>query len=232
MSKLVWDQDGDRLYETGVDRGVLFPKTGSNGAYAAGVAWNGLTAVNESPSGAEPSDFYADNLKYATLMSNEEFGFTIEAYTYPEEFAVCDGSASLTSADGLYFTQQPRKKFGFCYRTLVGNDEEDTNYGYKLHIVYNCLASASDKSHSTINDSPDLQSFSWEVKTTPVDLSASSVDALKALKPVAHLVVDSTKVDATKLAALEAIIYGSDGQGGADAAMPTIEQVYNTIKGS
>ena len=166
MSKLVWDQDGDRLYETGVDRGVLFPKTGSNGAYAPGVAWNGLTAVNESPSGAEPSDFYADNLKYATLMSNEEFGFTIEAYTYPEEFAVCDGSASLTSADGLYFTQQPRKKFGFCYRTLVGNDEEDTN------------------------------------------------------------------VDSTKLAALEAIIYGSDGQGGADAAMPTIEQVYNTIKGS
>jgi hypothetical protein len=165
-------------------------------------------------------------------MSNEEFGFTIEAYTYPEEFAVCDGSASLTSADGLYFTQQPRKKFGFCYRTLVGNDEEDTNYGYKLHIVYNCLASASDKSHSTINDSPDLQSFSWEVKTTPVDLSASSVDALKALKPVAHLVVDSTKVDSTKLAALEAIIYGSDGQSGADAAMPTIEQVYNTIKGS
>lgn len=217
-----WDQDGERLFETGVDRGVLYPKTGENGTYAAGVAWNGLTAVNESPSGAEPSDFWADNIKYATLMSNEEFGFTIEAYTYPDEFAVCDGSVEVNNK-GLYLTQQPRKAFGFTYRTLIGNDEDGQEHGYKLHIVYNCMASATDKSHSTVNDSPDLVQFSWEVKTTPVVVSG--------YKPTAHLVIDSTKCASATLTEIEEKLYGTAATTGTNptsavpAELPTIDWI-------
>ena len=198
MSKIVWDQTGERLYETGVNHGVLYIPT--SGVYSKGVAWNGLTAVTESPSGAEATALYADDIKYLNLMSNEEFGCTIEAYTYPDEFAACDGSASL--AEGVSIGQQPRKTFGLCYRTTLGNDTDGNNYGYKLHMVYGCLAAPSEKAFSTINDSPEAITFSWEVSTTPVNVAGH--------KPTAHLEIDSTKANPTKLAALEAILYGSE----------------------
>lgn len=198
MSKIVWDQTGERLYETGVKQGVLYIP--ASGVYSKGVAWNGLTAVTESPSGAEATALYADDIKYLNLMSNEEFGCTIEAYTYPDEFAACDGSASL--AKGVSIGQQPRKTFGLCYRTTLGNDTDGNDYGYKLHMVYGCLAAPSEKAFSTINDSPEAITFSWEVSTTPVNVAGH--------KPTAHLEIDSTKADPTKLAALEAILYGSE----------------------
>lgn len=201
MSKLTWDESGARLYETGTRRGVLYPKT-DTGAYGHGVAWNGLTAVTESPSGAEETALYADDQKYLSLYSAEEFSCTIEAYTYPDEWAECDGSASI--AAGVYAGQQVRKGFGFSYRTVLGNDEKGENYGYKLHIVYGAAASPSEKSYATINDSPDAVTFSWEVKTTPISTGIDS------LKPTAILTIDSTKADATKLVALEAILYGSE----------------------
>ena len=196
MSKIVWDQTGERLYETGVQQGVLYIP--ASGVYSKGVAWNGLTAVTESPSGAEATALYADDIKYLNLMSNEEFGCTIEAYTYPDEFAVCDGSASL--AKGVNIGQQPRKTFGLCYRTTLGNDTDGNDYGYKLHMVYGCLAAPSEKAFSTINDSPEAITFSWEVSTTPVNVAGH--------KPTAHLEIDSTKADPVKLAALEKILYG------------------------
>lgn len=196
MSKLVWDNTGERLYETGVSKGVLYIPT--EGVYSKGVAWNGLTAVTESPSGAEATPLYADDIKYLNLMSNEEFGCTIEAYTYPDEFAECDGSASLTA--GVYIGQQARKTFGFCYRTVLGNDTESNDHGYKLHLVYGCLAAPSEKSYATINDSPEAITFSWEVSTTPVNVAGH--------KPTACITIDSTKADPTKLAALEAKLYG------------------------
>ena len=196
MSKIVWDQTGERLYETGVNHGVLYIPI--SGVYSKGVAWNGLTAVTESPSGAEATALYADDIKYLNLMSNEEFGCTIEAYTYPDEFAVCDGSASL--AKGVNIGQQPRKTFGLCYRTTLGNDTDGNDYGYKLHMVYGCLAAPSEKAFSTINDSPEAITFSWEVSTTPVNVAGH--------KPTAHLEIDSTKADPVKLAALEEILYG------------------------
>ena len=196
MSKIVWDQTGERLYETGVKQGVLYIP--ASGVYSKGVAWNGLTAVTESPSGAEATALYADDIKYLNLMSNEEFGCTIEAYTYPDEFAACDGSASL--AKGVSIGQQPRKTFGLCYRTTLGNDTDGNNYGYKLHMVYGCLAAPSEKAFSTINDSPEAITFSWEVSTTPVNVAGH--------KPTAHLEIDSTKADPVKLAALEEILYG------------------------
>lgn len=233
MAKLVWDQAGERLYETGVDQGVLYPRTGANGAYAAGVAWNGLTAVNESPSGAEANALYADNIKYLNLVSNEEFGGTIEAYTYPEEFEQCDGSASV--ADGLYVTQQTRKEFGFTYRTKIGNDVDGDQHGYKLHIVYGALASPSDKDHSTVNDSPEAVTFSWEFTTTPVAItteSGLSAAEVAKLKPTSHIVIDSTKADATKLAALEALLYGTNASGqveGTDPELPSIDTVISTL---
>lgn len=199
MSKLVWDQTGERLYETGVSQGVLYTK-GTDGAYTKGVAWNGLTAVTESPSGAEPTPLYADDIKYLNLMSNEEFGATIEAYTYPDEFAECDGSASI--ATGVYIGQQSRKTFGMSYRTVLGNDTESNDHGYKLHLIYGALAAPSEKGYATINDSPEAITFSWEISTTPV--------AVKGHKPTACVTIDSTKVDADKLAELEAILYGSD----------------------
>ena len=233
MSKIVWDATGERLYETGVDHGVLYTSTGENGAYAAGVAWNGLTAVNESPSGAEATALYADNIKYLNLVSNEEFGGTIEAYTYPEEFEVCDGSASV--ADGLYVTQQTRKEFGFTYRTKIGNDVDGDAHGYKIHIVYGALASPSDKDHSTVNDSPEAVTFSWEFTTTPVAItteSGLSASEVAKLKPTAHIVIDSTKATEGKLTALEALLYGTNGEGqqsGTDPQLPSIDTVISTL---
>ena len=196
--RLKWDQTGERLYETGVKQGVLYIPT--NGVYSKGVAWNGLTAVTESPSGAEVTALYADDGKYLNLMSAEEFGATIEAYTYPDEFAACDGSKEL--ADGVTIGQQARSTFGLCYKTTVGNDTEGNDHGYKLHIIYGALASPSEKAYSTINDSPDAVTFSWEVTTTPVNVTGA--------KPTASLVIDSTKADPTKLTALEDILYGKD----------------------
>lgn len=201
MAKLAWDNVGERLYETGVKQGVLYPMA-STGEYNKGVAWNGLTAVTESPSGAEATPLYADDIKYLNLMSNEEFGGTIEAYMYPDEFAECDGSASLVA--GVTIGQQPRKTFGLCYRTTLGNDVASNDYGYKLHLVYGALASPSEKAYATINDSPEAITFSWEFSTTPVNVTGH--------KPTASLTIDSTKVDAEKLAALEAILYGSESE--------------------
>lgn len=200
MAKLVWDQTGERYYETGVSKGVLYPQVG--GAYPKGVAWNGLTAVTESPSGAEATALYADDIKYLNLMSTEEFGATIEAYTYPEEFEACDGSASL--GKGVSIGQQKRQAFGLCYRTVLGNDEDGNEHGYKLHIIYGALAAPSEKAYATINDSPEAVTFSWEVTTTPV--------AVEGLKPTASVTIDSTKADPEKLAALEAKLYGSESE--------------------
>lgn len=199
MSKLIWDNVGERLYETGVKKGVLYPKS-NDGTYPLGVVWNGLTGVTESPSGAEPTALYADDIKYLELMSAEEFGATIEAYTYPDEFAECDGSAALVA--GVFVGQQRRKGFGLAYRTTLGNDTDNEDYGYKLHLIYGALATPSEKSYQTINDSPEAITFSWEVSTTPV--------AVTGMKPTATLTVDSTKVDATALATLEDILYGTD----------------------
>ena len=207
--RLVWDATGERLYETGVSQGVLYVQD-STGKYPKGVAWNGLTGVTESPSGAEATALYADDIKYLNLMSAEEFGATIEAYTYPDEFAKCDGSAELTA--GVTIGQQDRATFGMCYKTVLGNDSESNNYGYKLHIIYGAKASPSEKAYATINDSPEAITFSWEVTTTPVNVSG--------FKPTASLTIDSTKVDAEKLTALEDILYGKDaGAEGTPAAV-------------
>ena len=196
MAKIEWDKTGERLYETGVKNGVLYVQEG--GAYPKGVAWNGLTAVTESPSGAEATPLYADDIKYLNLLSTEEFGATIEAYTYPDEFAACDGSAAL--ADGVMIGQQPRKAFGLCYRTTIGNDTEGNDHGYKLHIIYGALAAPSEKAYATINDSPEAITFSWEVTTTPVNVTGA--------KPTAYITIDSTKADPGKLAELEKKLYG------------------------
>lgn len=196
MSKLIWDASGERLYETGVKQGVLYVM--DNNVYGNGVAWNGLTAITESPSGAESTPLYADDIKYLDLRSTEEFGATIEAYTYPDEFAACDGSASL--ADGVSIGQQARKMFGLCYRTTVGNDTDGTDHGYKLHLIYGATASPSEKAYETINDSPEAITFSWEITTTPVSVTG--------FKPTASITIDSTKADPTCLAALEEKLYG------------------------
>lgn len=223
--KLVWDKTGEHFYETGVKNGVLYPMSVS-GTYPKGVAWNGLTAITESPSGAEATALYADDIKYLNLMSNEEFGATVEAYTYPDEFAECDGSASL--AEGVYIGQQARKTFGLCYRTTLGNDAKGNDYGYKLHIIYGAMASPSEKAYSTINDSPDAITFSWELSTTPV--------AVANFKPTASLTIDSTKVDAQKLAALEDILYGKDGTGedhttgAVDPRLPLPDEIATLMK--
>lgn len=197
MSKLVWDQTGERLYETGVRRGVIYPMSGSK--YGKGVAWNGLTAVTESPSGAEETALYADDIKYLSLRSLEEFGATIEAYTYPDEFALCDGSASL--GEGVMIGQQPRKAFGFSYRTALGNDTELDDHGYKIHILYGCTVAPSEKNYQTINDSPEAITFSWELKTVPVEVSGH--------KPTASLTIDSTKLTQAKLKTIEDALYGT-----------------------
>ena len=215
MSKIVWDKIGERLYETGVDHVVLYPVQ-EDSTYSLGVPWNGVTAISESPSGAEANPVYADNIKYLNLMSAEDFGCSIEALMYPEEFAACDGSVA--AATGVYLGQQPRKMFGLCYRTLIGNDVVGTDYGYKLHFVYGCQASPSEKSNSTVNESPEAASMSWEVTTTPVNV--------EGFKPTAHLYVDSTKVPAEKLAQLEALIYGSESE---EAKLPLPNEILSLV---
>lgn len=220
MAKLTWDATGERFYETGVDHGVLYvydeTKNGDN-KYDTGVVWNGLTSVSENPSGAEPTALYADNIKYLNLMSSEDFGCTIEAYTYPDEFAECDGSAEIST--GISIRQQKRKTFGFCYRTRIGNDVKNDDLGYKIHIVYGCLASPSERSYSTVNDSPEAITFSWEVNTTPVAIG--TVNDVE-FRPTAYLEIDSTKVPAAKLTLIENKLYGTDGTGGGEGTAPTL----------
>lgn len=197
-----WDKSGERFYETGTKMGVLFPMD-DDGEYGDGVAWNGLISVSESPSGAEPSDLYADDIKYLSMMSSEDFGATIEAYSSPEEFDECDGTVQAVA--GLKLGQQKRRKFGFAYRTVLGDDIKGNDYGYIVHLIYNCLASPSEKAYSTINDSPEAITFSWELSTTPIPFSDEDH---KEFKPTAHLEIDSTKADEDLLAAFEQILYG------------------------
>ena len=221
MSRITWDDTGKRLYETGVKMGVLYPVQ-EGGLYSKGVAWNGLITVTESPSGAEATALYADDIKYLNLLSNEEFGATIEAYTYPDEFAECDGSASL--ATGVMIGQQKRKTFGLCYRTALGNDVEGNDYGYKLHLVYGCLAAPSEKGFSTINDSPEAITFSWEVSTTPVSVTG--------FKPTSQITIDSTKVNPEKLSALEDILYGKAGDESNGPRLPLPNEVATLMSTS
>jgi hypothetical protein len=217
MTALVWDQVGERRYETGVDRGVLYLPDAS-GDYNTGVAWNGLTTVNETPSGAAATPQFADNIKYLNLVAHEEFGATVDAFTYPDEFALCDGTVE--PEPGVHLGQQSRKLFGLCYRTMLGNDLEGNDYGYKLHLVYGALAAPSQKSYGTINDTPAAIAFSWAVTTTPV--------AVTGAKPTALVTVDSTKVDPAKLATLEGILYGSPGD---DPRLPLPDEVVTILGG-
>lgn len=229
MSRLTWDNTGERYYETGVKQGVLYPIQ-TDGKYSVGVAWNGLTAVTESPSGAEATALYADDIKYLNLISTEEFGATIEAYTYPDEFAECDGSAAL--ADGIMLGQQKRKTFGLCYKTTVGNDVDGNDYGYKLHLIYGCLAAPSEKAYATINDSPEAITFSWEVSTTPVNVAG--------FKPTSQITIDSTKIaedKKAKLTELEDILYGKDGTGDSQtgavvARLPLPDEIKTLFEGA
>lgn len=221
MAALVWDKTGERTYETGVDRGVLFVMKEDGSGYDAGVAWNGLTGVTESPSGAEASAQYADNIKYLTLTSAEEFGATIEAFTYPPEFAPCDGQA--TPVKGVTVGQQARRKFGFSYRTKVGNDTAGINYGYKLHLIYGATAAPSEREYATVNDSPEAQTLSWEISTDPVEVGVDGVTA------TAQVTIDSTKVDGGKLKALEDKLYGR-GTSTTGPTLPTIAEVINMFK--
>lgn len=218
MAKIVWDESGKRLYETGVKNGVLYIQD-ENGAYNKGVAWNGLTAVTESPSGAEATPLYADDIKYLELFSAEEFGATIEAYTYPEEFEACDGSASLGT--GVTIGQQDRKTFGLCYRTVLGNDVKSNEYGYKLHLIYGAKAAPSEKGYQTINDSPEAITFSWEVTTTPVNVAG--------FKPTASVTIDSTKIDPEKLKKIEDMLYG---EGATDAKLPLPDELKTILAGA
>ena len=218
MTKLAWDKTGERFYETGVKNGVLYLKD-ATGAYTTGYAWNGLISVTESPSGAEAKPLYADDIKYLNLMSNEEFAATIEAYTYPDEFAQCDGSASL--ADGVMIGQQSRSTFGMSYKTTLGNDEDGNDLGYKIHLIYGALAAPSEKAYATINDSPEAITFSWEISTTPVEV--------EGFKPTATVVIDSTKVDKDQLASLEEILYGGENE---EARLPLpaeIKTLFTTV---
>ena len=212
---LVWDKTGERTYETGVNNVALYVMN-DEGSYGAGIAWNGVTGITESPSGAETTPLYADDIKYLTLLSAEEYGITIEAYGSPEEFDACDGTAELST--GVTIGQQSRKKFGLAYKTRLGNDVKGTDYGYKLHIVYGALASPSEKGHSTINDSPEAITFSWTVNTTPV--------SVEGFKPTASLVIDSTKVDKAKLSKLEDVLYGSDS---ADPRLPLPNEIVTIL---
>lgn len=215
MAKLVWDQTGDRLYETGVDNVALFVKD-DKGAYGKGTPWNGVVAITESPSGAEANAFYADNMKYLNLLSSEEFGATIEAYMYPDEFAACDGSAS--PVPGVKIGQQKRSTFGLVYRTKVGNDAVGDDYGYKLHVIYNASAAPSERSYNTVNESPEPNTMSWEVTTTP--------EKLEGYKPTAHIEFDSTKLSADKMALVEAKLYGSESE---EAMLPSIAELIALV---
>lgn len=217
MTTLVWDQSGERLYETGVDHGVLYIPT--DGIYDQGYAWNGLTTITESPSGAEPTPLYADNIKYLNLISREQFGGTIEAYTYPDEFGQCDGTAA--PQNGVLVGQQTRRSFGLSYRTKIGNDEVADDFGYKLHLIYSALAAPSEKAFATINDSPEAITFSWQFSTTPVFVTG--------LKPTAILTVDSTKVDPANLTTLENALYGT---GGTDPRLPLPDEVIAMFSGA
>lgn len=215
MARLVWDQTGDRLYETGAKNAVLY-RLDNNNLYSTGVAWNGLLGFDENPSGADATKLWADDINYVTLYSAEEYGGTIRAYTYPDEFEECDGSADL--ATGVTIGQQTRKMFGFCYRTSIGNDTQGNDYGYKLHLVYGCKASPSSKTHDTINDSPSAVEFSWEITCTPVNVTG--------FKPTCVIEVDSTKVDAAKLKALEDVLYGSSST---EAQLPLPDAVKSLM---
>lgn len=215
MSKIVWDKTGERYYETGVKNGVLYVSNG-DGSYENGVAWNGLTAVTESPSGAEATALYADDIKYLNLISAEEFGATVEAYTYPDEFMECDGSAEVSK--GVVIGQQKRKSFGLCYRTTMGNDVSGNDYGYKLHLIYNALAAPSEKGYSTINDSPEAITFSWELTTTPVTVTGH--------KPTACITIDSTKANEAKLQELEKKLYGDDNT---EPTLPSPDEVIKLM---
>ena len=216
MAKLVFDAVGSRFFETGVKNGVLFVQ-GVNGEYENGVVWNGLTAVTESPSGAEATPLYADDMKYVVLYSTEEFGATIEAYTYPEEFEQCDGSAQL--GEGVTIGQQQRKSFGLVYKTVIGNDVQGQDLGYKIHIIYGAKAAPSEKAFATINDSPEAVTFSWEVSTVPVPVEGH--------RPTSTLVIDSTKVEAEKLAAIEAKLFGSESE---ESTLPLPNEIANMLK--
>lgn len=221
--KIKWDQVGERLYETGTRNGVLYPQ--ENGLYPKGVAWNGVTAITQSPSGAEPTPLYADDIKYLELMSNEDFGGTIESYTYPDEFGACIGEAE--PVKGVSIGQQNRTPFGMSYRTTVGNDVKGNDYGYKLHLVYGAKASTTEKNYQTVNDSPEAVTFSHEFSTTPVEVNG--------YKPTSHLEIDSTKVDKDALAKLEDILYGTDGTDGAEGTEPRLplpDEVFNILKGT
>lgn len=215
MAKLVWDKNGERFYETGVKNGVLYLQD-ETGKYTTGVVWNGLTAVTESPSGAEPTALYADDIKYLSILSTEEFGATIEAYTYPKEFAECDGSKKV--ADGVYIGQQERKPFGMSYKTVIGNDVKNNALGYKIHIIYGCSASPSEKNYTSINDSPEAITFSWEVTTTPVNVTG--------FKPTACITIDSRDVATEKLDQLEELLYGTDDK---EASLPTPDEIIALI---
>lgn len=223
MSKLAWDEVGERFYETGTDKGVLYPQVGAT--YPKGYAWNGLTGVTEQPSGAEVTSLYADNAKYLNMISAEELGITIEAYMSPEEFDECDGSATLV--DGVTAGQQSRKSFGFCFRTKIGNDSDGDDFGYKLHLVYGCMAQPSEKAYKTVNNSPEAMTLSWTVKTTPVPVIIDG----KEFKPSALIIIDSTKFVSSeakaKLAALEEKLYGTEE---AEAYLPLPAEVYSTLK--
>lgn len=212
MAKLTWDEVGERLFETGVSKGVLYVYDTTQNAYGAGEAWNGLTGVTESPSGAEETALWANNSKYLSMYSAEELGLTIEAYTYPDSWAQCDGSAEI--ANGVVLSQQARKMFGLTYQTVIGNDTEDTAHGYKIHIVYGAKCSPSERAYATINDSPEAITMSWSVSTTPVNVAG--------YKPTALITIDSTKADVTKLESLKDLLYGTDN---ADATLPTPAQI-------
>lgn len=201
MAKLVWDKISERLYETGVSNCALYVSDGEGG-YGKGVAWNGITAITESPSGAEPTALYADNIKYLNLMSNEELGATIEAYMYPDEFNACNGLGTLDDKGGVTIGQQSRKTFALVYKTIIGNDTDNNDYGYKIHIIYGALAAPSEKAYSTTNDSPEAITFSWELTTSPVEVPG--------FKPTSSITIDSTKVDAEALATLEGKLYGTE----------------------
>lgn len=220
MARLEWDKTGERLYETGISNGVLYPQA-TGGTYPKGVAWNGLTAVTESPSGAEPTPLYADNIKYLTLTSVEEFGFSIEAYMYPDEFKQCNGEGSLVT--GVTIGQQKRNAFGMSYKTILGNDVDGDSHGYKLHLVYGALAAPSEMAHNTVNDSPEAATMSWECSTTPVSVNG--------FKPTSHLVIDSTTADPTKLKALEDILYGSASEENSPR-LPLPDEVATLMKAS
>lgn len=214
MSKITWDQTGEKLYETGIEQVALYKQV--SGAYPKGVGWNGITALNLTPSGAEPTPLYANNKKYLTLTSVEELGFTIEAYMYPDEWAECDGSASVM--DGVYLGQQPRSAFGLVGKTLIGSDTDGTKHGYNLHIIYGALAAPSEQSNATVNDSPEAKTMSWECSTTPV--------AVEGFDPTSYIRINSTKVDAEKLKALEVILYGSDD---VEPRLPLPAEVFTTL---